>query len=291
MHTLAGSGFSAERRKNSVPELQISKKKKSIAVSSKITPGFSNPLPRMPVPIETSSKKRKSSKNAGALSKRRAVAEEDNFADTLSTIQELENQIAESRKHYNNIATLISMLNVEGSAEKPELAVAVSLCRVFSRLIAAGNFTESSRAAESEKIVAAWLKERCLEYQRGLLAIMRGADTTSQVTALTLSMRLVKERVTHIPGADHNVWMTLFKDIFEAVVESEDGQDLRSEFVTKFVKEYEDVRFHTFGQISYVLPAIYLHTRLMSNPSQRIRIHSSQLRYPRHPYFHTLRMR
>ncbi|KAJ6129575.1 hypothetical protein N7512_002355 [Penicillium capsulatum] len=204
----------------------------------------------MPIPVEASSKKRKSSKNAGAPSKRRAVADEDGFADTLSTIQELENQIAESRKHYNNIATLISMLNVEESAEKPELAVAVSLCRVFSRLIAAGNFTESSRAAENEKIVAAWLKERCLEYQRGLFAIMRKADTASQVTALTLSMRLVKERITHIPGADHNVWATLFKDIFEAIVEADEGQDLRSEFVTKFVKEYEDVRFHTFGQIS-----------------------------------------
>ena len=206
----------------------------------------------MPAPVDSSSKKRKSGKNAGAPSKRRAVADQDTFADTLSTIQELENQIAESRKYYNNIATLISMLNVEGSAKKPELAAAVSLCRVFSRLIAAGNFAESSRAAENEKIVVAWLKERCLEYQRGLIAIMREADTASQVTALTLSMRLVKERITHIPGADHDIWASLFRDIFEAVVESNDGQDLQTEFVAKFVKEYEDVRFHTFGQISYV---------------------------------------
>lgn len=133
----------------------------------------------MPAAVEAS-KKRKSSKNAGAPSKRRAVAEDD-FADTLSTIQKLETEIAESRKHYNNIATLISMLNVGESAKNPELAAAVSLCRVFSRLMAAGNFAESSRAAENEKIVTAWLKERCLEYQRALCAIMKEADTTSQV--------------------------------------------------------------------------------------------------------------
>ncbi|KAJ5591887.1 uncharacterized protein N7459_002256 [Penicillium hispanicum] len=204
----------------------------------------------MPSAMEASSKKRKSSKNAGAPSKRRAVAEEDGFAETLSTIQELESQIAESRKHYNNIATLISMLNVEGSAKKPELAVAVSLCRVFSRLIAGGNLTESSRAAENEKIIVAWLKERCLEYQQALTNIMRQADTSSQVTALTLGMRLVKERLRHISGAEHSVWSTLFREIFEAVIEARDGQDLQSEFVTKFVKEYEDVRFHTFVQIS-----------------------------------------
>jgi U3 small nucleolar RNA-associated protein 19 len=139
----------------------------------------------MPAPItESSSKKRKSSKNASApSSKRRAVAE-DNLAETLATVQELENQIAESRKHYNNIATLISMLNVEKSAENPDLAVAVSLCRVFSRLIAGGNLTESSRAAENEKIVAAWLKERCIDYQNALVAIMRQADASAQVCVL-----------------------------------------------------------------------------------------------------------
>ncbi|KAJ5622473.1 hypothetical protein N7528_005705 [Penicillium herquei] len=202
----------------------------------------------MPGPVE-SSKKRKSSKTAGAPSKRRAVAEDD-FAETLSTIEKLENEIAESRKHYNNIATLISMLNVQTSAKNPELAVAVSLCRVFSRLMAAGNFAESSRAAENEKIVTAWLKERCLEYQRALLSIIREADTTSQITALTLSMRIIKERITHIPGAENAVWSTNFKAIVEAVIEAQDNQDLQSEFVNKFMKEFEDVRYHAFGQIA-----------------------------------------
>jgi U3 small nucleolar RNA-associated protein 19 len=142
-------------------------------------------LPKMPALVtHSSSKKRKSGKNAsGPSSKRRAVAD-DNFAEKLSTIQELENQIAESRKGYNNIATLLSMLNVEKSAENPEMAVAVSLCRVFSRLIAGGNLTESSRAAENEKIIVAWLKERCLDYQNALVAIMREADAASQVCVL-----------------------------------------------------------------------------------------------------------
>lgn len=72
-------------------------------------------------------------------------------------------------------------------------------------------------------------------------------------------MRLLKERITHIPGADNNIWTSLFKDIFEAVVEAREGQDLQSEFITKFVKEYEDVRYHTFVQISYV-PFSYCHS-------------------------------
>lgn len=152
----------------------------------------------MPATVDaSSSKKRKSTKNAGGpSSKRRAVAEEDGFDETLSKVQELENQIAESRKYYNNIATLISMLNVEQSVKKPELAVAVSLCRVFSRLMAAGNLSESSRDAENEKIVVAWLKERCSEYQRALLSIIREADTTSQVGAMISGYSFVRVVLT-----------------------------------------------------------------------------------------------
>ncbi|KAJ9309607.1 hypothetical protein DTO217A2_897 [Paecilomyces variotii] len=183
-------------------------------------------------------------------SKRRAVAEDDG-EDVMEKLQELEEQIAESRKYYNNIATLISMLNVGDSAEEPDLAVAVSLCRVFCRLIAGGNLTEVPRAAEPEKIIVAWLKERCHEYQKALSVILRRADPSAQITALTLSMRLINERATHISGTETQVWTSgFFKDVFQSIVEARDGQVLQSEFVEKFLTQYEDVRYYAFLQIS-----------------------------------------
>lgn len=67
-------------------------------------------------------------------------------------------------------------------------------------------------------------------------------------------MRLINERAAHIPGADTEVWSTgLFKGVFEAVVEAREGETLQSEFVEKFVVPYEDVRYYTFMQLSYVL--------------------------------------
>lgn len=198
----------------------------------------------------TSSKKRKSAKESGVpSSKRRAIAENDSV-DMMAEVSQMEEQIAESRKHYNNIAKLISMLNVDENAANPNLAVAVSLCRVFSRLIAGGDLTETNRAAENEKIIAAWLKERCREYQKALSAILREGDTSAKLTALTLCMRLVNERATHIPGEDTQVWLSgLFKNVVEAVVETSDTA-LRSEFIEKFANTYEDVRFYTFVQIA-----------------------------------------
>jgi U3 small nucleolar RNA-associated protein 19 len=137
----------------------------------------------MPAPTvgATSSKKRKSLKESGVpSSKRRAVAEDDS-ADVMAGVLQLEEQISESRKHYNNIAKLISMLNVDENATNPNLAIAVSLCRVFSRLIAGGDLIETNRAAENEKIIAAWLRERCREYQKALSAILHEGDTSAKV--------------------------------------------------------------------------------------------------------------
>lgn len=68
-------------------------------------------------------------------------------------------------------------------------------------------------------------------------------------------MRLVNVRATHIPEAEVQVWTTgLFQSIFDAVVEAKNGDLVRTEFVEKFVKEFDDVRFYTFQKISYVLP-------------------------------------
>lgn len=127
------------------------------------------------------SKKRKSVKDGSSSFKRRAVATDSSEDATMSKITELEIQISESRKHYNNIATLLSMLDVGGNAQNPNLPVAVSLCRVFSRLIATGSLTESSRADENEKLIVAWLKERFQEYQKALVTIMREGDASAQV--------------------------------------------------------------------------------------------------------------
>ncbi|KAI9925019.1 hypothetical protein AWENTII_006658 [Aspergillus wentii] len=207
----------------------------------------------MPTPTDRAagSKKRKQVKESGVPSSKRRAVTGNEGEDAMAKVLELEEQISESRKYYNNIATLISMLGVGESSVKPNLAVAVSLCRVFSRLIVGGNLTDTNRAAENEKIIVAWLKERCSEYQKAMITVMREGDASSQVTALTLCMRLVNERATHIPGADIQVWSSgLFKNVFEAVVEARNGQALQSEFLEKFAKAYEDVRYYTFMQLA-----------------------------------------
>lgn len=113
-------------------------------------------------------------------SKRRAVADDGEHDESVK-ILELETQISESRKYYNNIAALLSMLNVKESAQSPNLAVAVSLCRVFCRLIAGGQLAEDARAAESERMIVLWLNERLQEYQNALSVLLKQEDPSVQV--------------------------------------------------------------------------------------------------------------
>lgn len=126
------------------------------------------------------SKKRKKDAKEILSAKRRAVANGSNDAVT-SKVQELENQISESRQHYNNVATLISMLDVANPGISQNVVVAVSLCRIFSRLMAAGSLSKRSQMSDQESIIVSWLNARYLEYQDALLNLLRHGDFSTQV--------------------------------------------------------------------------------------------------------------
>lgn len=123
------------------------------------------------------SKKRKKDGKERPATKRRAVTKDAN--DEKAQIQELEDQIAESRKYYNNIVTLQSMLNAE--SESHNIAAAVALCRVFCRLLAAGHLNRPEGASEQDRILVAWLKERYQDYQGALVSVLRNGEASQQV--------------------------------------------------------------------------------------------------------------
>lgn len=117
-------------------------------------------------------KKRKSdSKDDGrSTSKRRAVP--DTNAALQKCIETLENEVAESRKHLNNVATLVTLFKGDGEAERFNAAAAVSLCRVFSRLMAAGSLSGFTKASDQEKVVIQWLAGKYTEYKQTLVTMI-----------------------------------------------------------------------------------------------------------------------
>ncbi|KAI5306459.1 hypothetical protein KEM56_000807 [Ascosphaera pollenicola] len=189
-----------------------------------------------------SKKRKKSTTKSAEPSKRRATATASDGDASRNEIRLLENQIAESRKYYNNIAKLISMLGVADGAENVNLQVAVSLCRVFCRLLAGGQLSKVKGSSEQDQIIVAWLRERLHEYHNALLDVLKHGTPSVQVPVLSLCFRLMKEQSTHLFGSETQVWSSeAFPRVVATLLEAFDGDVLRSNFIENFAKKHHDI--------------------------------------------------
>lgn len=180
-------------------------------------------------------------------SKSKAEATEDQGPHIL----QLEAQILESRRHYNNIVTLISIASPKNGDTEATVLAAVSLCRIYCRLLVGGSLTKRKTTSEAELVIVQWLKERLNEYVDLLLEYLRSDTVEAQTTALTLLMRLVKEEVNQ-QGA--SAWEKgIFLQIVAVVLGTGRQSDsLRQEFRVKYFGNFDDVRFYTLERIPYV---------------------------------------
>lgn len=185
-------------------------------------------------------------------SKSRRKSPSEDGDDPQAEIQQLEAQILESRKHYNNIAALLQLVRqAEAENEAPILAV-VALCRVFSRLLAIGDMVKSKGMGEAEATIAMWLKERYKEFLDTLLNdFLQSDQPPKQSVALTLLMRLVKEESR--TQKDYNLKSGPLSRLVEVLLLLPADDPNREEFVEKYFQQYDDIRYHTLQCIKNTL--------------------------------------
>lgn len=178
-------------------------------------------------------------------SRKKSPSPSDDEEDVQSAILQLEAQILESRKHYNNIATLIQHTKSTDSQNEASILAAVALCRVFSRLLATGDMIKSKGMGESEGVIASWLRERYREYMGVLLEeFLPSEDPPKQSTALTLAMRLIKEESQAQSG--FNLKKSSLPKLIEILLALPTDDLTREEFAEKYFNQFDDVRFLTF---------------------------------------------
>ncbi|KAH6854612.1 CBF/Mak21 family-domain-containing protein [Chaetomium sp. MPI-CAGE-AT-0009] len=195
--------------------------------------------------------KRKRQENGDLIKKRRKSGGGDDNDDLQATIERLETEIQESKKHYNNIATLIELAQKGDQESKAALVASEALCRIFIRLLAAGNLVKRKDVSEKDATVTAWLRDRLADYRGALLTMFRSKKLASN--ALMLAMALLKAEAQHLGDRMEPVFPRyFFSDIVASLLESPVEQLLR-EFSEKFVDEYHDIRFYTFEAIKTYL--------------------------------------
>lgn len=172
----------------------------------------------------------------------------DDADDPQAKILLLETAILESKRNYNNITTLLHIARDQDNEEDEALLATVALCRVFIRLLAAGSLHRKKNLAEKDVILVHWLRDRLAEYHVVLLSFLTSDDHA--LTALTLSMRLLKAhgQYPYRDADEHSFPKVLLRDIVAALCRPGADQ-VRREFVEKFVDEYDDIRLYTFKAI------------------------------------------
>jgi U3 small nucleolar RNA-associated protein 19 len=175
---------------------------------------------------------------------KRAKSESSDEDDGQAQILLLENAVFESRKNYNNIVTLIKILREDENA----VAAAVSLCRIFTKLMVSGDMTLKPEILQKEAVVVRWLKERYSEYKTSLLDLLGEEGVGS--TALVLCMRLLKTEGERLrSSSEYNFPAGFLTDIVRVVLKTENDGTVRKDFSEKFVEEYDDIRFYTLEAI------------------------------------------
>lgn len=188
----------------------------------------------------TSSEKRPSKR---ARSESSESSEEEEEEDGQAHILLLAEEIFESRKNYNNITKLIQILKEDGDEADSAVLAAVSLCRVFTRLMVSGDMALKKGATEKDTVVVKWLKDRYLEYKSGLLLLLGEEGVSS--TALDICMRLLKTEGQYLRGLEYKFPTVLLADMVRVLLNPESDDRTRKEFSVKFVEEYDDIRFYT----------------------------------------------
>lgn len=198
-------------------------------------------------------RKRKDETSQASKKSRTAVVDTPQEVDFQDQALQLEEEILESQTNYNSIHTLLRHLQENNGADDEDVIAAVALCRVFCRLMAGGNLSKLRESSANEATIVQWLRERLYDYEKELLRMFRNESIGKQSTALTIVMRLVKEKASYLNQSEDAFWQNgLFRQLVQTLIEEEVAEETRSEFVEKYVEKYDDVRYYTFASLAYV---------------------------------------
>lgn len=174
-------------------------------------------------------------------------------ADFQNQALQLVEKILGSRTNYNSIHTLLEYLQNEDKVKNERLVAAVALCRVFCGLMAGGSLSRLRESSCNESTIMQWLRGRLQDYEQGLLRMLRTDDIGTQSAALTVLVRLVKEKASHLNQSEDATWHNgLFGKLVQALIAEEVFEEIRAEFVEIYARKYEDIRFYTFACLAYV---------------------------------------
>ncbi|KAK2606162.1 Maturation and nuclear export of 40S ribosomal subunits interacting protein [Conoideocrella luteorostrata] len=201
--------------------------------------------------VEGSKRKRAS---AGEKPAKRRRSPSDESEDPNAKILLMEQGILESKKNYNNIAILLQTAGEYENGEPESMLAAVALCRIFVRLLAQGSLIAKKSLSEKELVVVSWLRDQLSQYKSLLLRLLSEEEVA--VTALTLSMRLLKAEGESLYDKEEYFFPTTFIESIVKAILLSDNEDVRRAFIEEFAEQYDDIRYFTFKSVKNLVRSL-----------------------------------
>lgn len=170
--------------------------------------------------------------------------------DTPIQIRTLEKCISSSRRHYNKISVLLGIARDQQAKCQQDILAAVALGRIFTQLFASGNMSAPTGAPKSEIMVMKWLVQKYEDYKIELLRLTNSPYPDKSLTALTIIMQLIRDDASQRKITDETSWRKgLFPQLLNLLISAENIEDLRANFISEYLKVYDDVRYFSFSII------------------------------------------
>lgn len=190
---------------------------------------------------------------SGFNRKRKRTAVQKAVSPLLAThdaneVLELENQILESRRHYNNIVQLLEYLKKpDAEDDDRSFIAAVALCRVFCRLLAGGKMSRKQGISNDETLIIDWLRERLKEYKNLLISKLASQKPEWSQLALTLPLQMMKEESVYLKVPNDTVWRNgTFALLLRKLADGTTPEATRVLFVKNYLVVFDDIRYYTF---------------------------------------------
>lgn len=193
----------------------------------------------------SSSKKRKAASDARAApkAKRRKNEVEGDAPELDRRVQKLEDELSETADGKSQMSELISLLNPATPDSESNVKVAICLCKVFSRMMASGEFPW-----QKPKEGPGWQVREYRTYQSIVQQCLEKGHGSTPSTMLKLHMRMLREESLHNP--DNVRIFESFSGLVPALVEAVDGAEVRKTFAEEYLQQYQDCRYHSLAAIT-----------------------------------------
>lgn len=197
-----------------------------------------------PIATDSSTRKRQavSDTRGGPKAKRRREETTGNDSKLDIQVQELEDELSKTSNGQSQMSELISLFDPASPDSERNLKVAICLCRVFSRRMAAGQF-----AWQKSKEEPGWQVREYRSYQSILQQCLRKGHGSTPLTMFKVHMRMLREESLHNPESVKI--FESFSGLVPALVEAVDGVEVRTTFAEEYLQQYQDCCYYSLEAI------------------------------------------